>query len=145
MVLKQYLIYFWENASRVRERGIAYLKWAWCLQQWAQCRAWTHELRDHDLSQSWMANQLSHQDAPIFFTYSVILVSDVQYTDSAIPYDTQYSWQQVHSLIPNTYFTHYICTPPQLVTSMLLSISKCMFLDLSITLFPQHLIICLVS
>ena len=30
----------------------------------ARCRAQTHELWDHDLSQSWMLNQLSHQGAP---------------------------------------------------------------------------------
>ena len=42
----------------------------------------------------------SHQ-----LTYSVILVSDVQYIVSAPPYNTQCSSQQVHALIPITYLT----------------------------------------
>ena len=29
-----------------------------------QCKAWTHELWDHDLSQSWSPNQMSHPRAP---------------------------------------------------------------------------------
>ena len=30
----------------------------------AQCRAWTHEPRHHELSQSWMLNRLSHPRVP---------------------------------------------------------------------------------
>ena len=30
----------------------------------AGCGAQTHKLRDHDLSQSWMLNRLSHPGAP---------------------------------------------------------------------------------
>ena len=36
---------------------------------WAWCGAQTHKLRDHDLSQSWMLNQLSHPGAPILFYF----------------------------------------------------------------------------
>ena len=34
-------------------------------------RTWTHRLRDHDLSQSWMLNRLSHPGAPTFCLFLI--------------------------------------------------------------------------
>ena len=67
-------IYFWERQreheqgrGRVRERG-RHRIWSRLLalscQHRARCGAWTHELWDHDLSQSQMLNQLSHPGTP---------------------------------------------------------------------------------
>ena len=41
-------------------------------------RAWTHELWDHDLSQSWVLNQLSHLGTPGMF--SILTVKSVGLT-----------------------------------------------------------------
>ena len=46
----------------------------------AWCRTWTHELRDHDLSWSWMLNRLSHRGGPytksfIYVIFSLILIT----------------------------------------------------------------------
>ena len=69
------------------------------------------------------------------FSYSVILVSDVQYSDSAIPYITQCS-SQVSSLISFTYFTH----PPHLSSgSHQFFIVKSLFLAFSLLLSFVHL------
>ena len=54
-------------AGRSRERG-RHRIWSrlqvLSRQHRTQCRAWTHKLWDHDLSQSWMLNQLSHPGVP---------------------------------------------------------------------------------
>ena len=75
------MLFIFESASRSqgeqRERGTEDLKWALRWQQQAQHGAQTHKPPlDHDLSQSWTLNRLSHPDAPkmvslkkIFFTY----------------------------------------------------------------------------
>ena len=65
-------IYFWERAQageEQKERGTEDLKHApRCWQQWSQCGAWTHKLWDHDLSQSWTFNWLSHP-VPLFSNF----------------------------------------------------------------------------
>ena len=48
-----------DQARRGRERGRQNPKQALHLQHKAWCRAQTHELWDHELSRSWMLNQLS--------------------------------------------------------------------------------------
>ena len=63
-------------------------------------------------------------------TYSVILVSSVQFRDSTLPCSTQ-CLSQVPSLIPITYFTHPSPTSP-LVTISLFSMVKSLFLVLSL-------------
>ena len=50
--------------GRSRERETEDLKKVLYWQQRAQCGAWTHKPRDHDLSQSRMLNWLSHPHAP---------------------------------------------------------------------------------
>ena len=63
-------IYFWETESeqgRGRERGRHRIRsrlQAPSCQLRAWHRAWTHEVWDHDLSQSRTLNQLSHQGTP---------------------------------------------------------------------------------
>lgn len=44
--------------------------------------------------------------------HSVVLVLGVQYSDFTLPYNTQSSSQQVHSLIPNTNFSQLPHPPP---------------------------------
>lgn len=41
-----------------------------------------------------------------FNSSAVNIISGIQYSDSTILYITQWSSQQVHSLLPFTYFTH---------------------------------------
>jgi len=67
-------------------------------------------------------------------TYSITLFSGVQHSDSTVPYNTQYSSQQVHSFIPITYFNH---PPPTflLVTISLFSIVESVSYFLSL-FFP---------
>ena len=65
-------IYFWRRETkrewgRGREKGsqrIPSRMQALSCRHRAWCRAQTHKLWDHDLSQSQMLNQLSHPDAP---------------------------------------------------------------------------------
>ena len=57
-----------------RERGTEDLKWALCWQQRAWCGAWTQVLCDHDLSQRWMLNWLSHPGTPGPPIYYVIVL-----------------------------------------------------------------------
>ena len=69
----QIFIYFWERernqnvsrgeAERGRHRIWSRLQALSCLYR-ARCRARTHKLWDHDLSQSWTPNWLSHLGAP---------------------------------------------------------------------------------
>ena len=53
-----FCFHFWECASggRGKERGTEDLKWASHWWQQARCRAWTHKLRNHELSRSRMLN-----------------------------------------------------------------------------------------
>ena len=67
---------FWERAHMSRggaERGRENPKPALHGQCRAQHRAWTRELRDHDLSQSQTLNQLSHPGAPSQWSYILII------------------------------------------------------------------------
>ena len=66
--------YFWEreteterdNRGAERDRICSRLQALSC-QHRARCRAQTHKLWDHDLSQSWMLNRLSHPGTPQIF------------------------------------------------------------------------------
>ena len=56
--------------GRGRERGrhrIGSRLWALSCQYRARCRSRTHEPWDHDLSQIWTLNRLSHPGAPCFY------------------------------------------------------------------------------
>ena len=64
-----FVFHFWKRermseGGEERDRGTEDPKQALCWQQRTQCRAWTHEMWDHDLSWSWMLNWLSHPGAP---------------------------------------------------------------------------------
>ena len=68
----KFIYLFWERESESvqmgeghGERGTEDPKWALCWQQRAQSGAQTHKPQDHDLSQNWMLNQLSHPGAPV--------------------------------------------------------------------------------
>ena len=71
-------------------------------------------------------------------TYSVILISCVQYSDSTLLYITQCSSGQGHSLIPIIYLTLPFTLSP-LVNISLFSIIKSLFLDLFLSVLRFHL------
>ena len=69
-----FLFYFWERDTHSESRGgaerdgdrIRSRLQALSCQHRARCGAQTHRLQDHDLSQSWTLNRLSHPGAPSF-------------------------------------------------------------------------------
>ena len=74
-------------------------------------------------------------------TYSVILVAGVQFSDPALPYNTQYS-SQVHFLIPIIYLTHLPTHLPSCNDVCSLQLEVCFLVCLSLF---SPMIICFVS
>ena len=62
------------EGQRERERDRQTDRQTHSCQHRAPCRAQTHEMWDHDLSQSWMLNQLSHPGAPILLSLKKIFL-----------------------------------------------------------------------
>ena len=91
------MFYFWEGTrGGGAERGTGNLKQAPHCQQWARCRAWTHQPRDH-VSRSLPLNRLSHPGAPEMYRFLCSCISFLP-----IPVSTNtYVWniQANHSLL----------------------------------------------